>query len=165
MSNQRTVMLGGGCFWCTEAIFRAVDGVLEVTSGYAGGDSPQPTYEDVVSDQTGHAEVVQVTYDADRLPLADLLRVHLTSHDPTHPMKNASHARSVIFTEDESDEAVARALVASIPHAVTEVRSGVPFHRAEERHQRYAEKNPEGGYTQGIIAPKLRRLFGAGPLS
>jgi methionine-S-sulfoxide reductase len=158
MTVERTVILGGGCFWCTEAIFRAVDGVLDVTSGYAGGETSEPSYEDVVSDRTGHAEVVRVTYDADRLALAELLRVHLSMHDPTHPMKNASHARSVIFTANEADEAVARALLAQIPGAVTELRSQVPFHPAEARHQRYAEKNPDGGYTRAIIAPKLRRL-------
>lgn len=158
MTSERTVILGGGCFWCTEAIFRAVDGVLDVTSGYAGGETSDPTYEDVVSDRTGHAEVVRVSYDADRLALAELLRVHLSMHDPTHPMKNASHARSVIFTANEADEAVARALLAAIPGAVTELRSHVPFHPAEARHQRYAEKNPDGGYTRAIIAPKLSRL-------
>ena len=152
MTSERTVILGGGCFWCTEAILRAVDGVLDVTSGYAGGETSEPTY------RTGHAEVVRVTYDADRLALPELLRVHLSMHDPTHPMRNASHARSVIFTANDAEEAVARALIAAIPGAVTELRSKVPFHPAEARHQRYAEKNPDGGYTRAIIAPKLSRL-------
>lgn len=141
------VVLGGGCFWCTEAIFRALRGVAAVECGYAGGWTDAPSYEDVVAERTGHAEVVRVTYGPPRT-LADLVAV-LRALRPG----GRGHARSVLLV---SPDALAEARM----HAGSSIDVAVldRFHRAEERHQRYAEKHPDGGYTCAVIAPKLAAL-------
>lgn len=148
---MKTATFGAGCFWGVEAAFRKVDGVVKTTVGYAGGTMANPTYHDVCTDRTGHAEVVQVEYDPEKVSYEELLDVFWKSHDPTTLNRQGpdigSQYRSVIFTHDEDQAAAAVASKqreqASGNHPrpiVTEIVPAAPFHRAEEYHQQYFEK-------------------------
>jgi peptide-methionine (S)-S-oxide reductase len=161
--------LGGGCFWCVEAALQQLRGVEDVVSGYAGGHVPDPTYRAVCTGETGHAEVVQVTFDPEEITYRDLLEVFFTVHDPTTPNRQGADVgtqyRSVIFyrtpEQRETAEAVIRELNAAgiFPgRIVTEVSPLQRFYPAEEYHQRYYERNPAQGYCQAVIAPKLAKL-------
>lgn len=165
--------LGGGCFWCLDAVYRELDGVQRVTSGYAGGDTPAPTYREVCGGRTGHAEVVQVEFDPAVISFRDLLDVFFTIHDPTQLDRQGADVgtqyRSVIFTHDEQQERVARGAIAAMEDAqvwdkpiVTAVQSLPPFFPAEAYHQDYYRNNPDQGYCQVVVAPKVakaRRKF------
>jgi len=150
MSTER-VTFGAGCFWGVEATFRRVEGVVDVVCGYSGGPVTDPSYEDVCTDRTGHAEVVQVTYDTDQVSFEQLLAVFWESHDPTTPDRQGedegSQYRSCIFCYTREQGATARLsrteqeLSGGHPAPiVTEILPAAPFYRAEERHQRYVEK-------------------------
>ncbi|MBX3463052.1 MAG: peptide-methionine (S)-S-oxide reductase MsrA [Planctomycetes bacterium] len=158
---------GSGCFWCTEAVLEQLDGVLEVTSGYAGGEVENPTYEQVCSGTTGHAEVVQIVFDPARISYAQLLDWFFRAHDPTtldrQGPDHGTQYRSVVFTHSAAQQAEAQAAIARAqPHwrdpIVTEVAPAPRFWPAEGYHQDYFRRNPNQGYCRVMIAPKLQKL-------
>ncbi len=164
-----TATLGGGCFWCLEAVYRDLKGVTAVQSGYMGGSVANPSYEAVCTGRTGHAEVVQVEFDPALLDYADLLRVFFTIHDPTTLNRQGADTgtqyRSVIFTHSGAQEETAKAVMAEIAGAniysgklVTEVVPAAPFYRAEPEHDQYYERNPYAGYCRAVIAPKVTKF-------
>ena len=169
MPKTETVTLGGGCFWCIEAAFNQVDGVLSAVSGYAGGHAKDPTYEEVCSGTTGHAEVVQVTFDTGKLSFRDILEMFYTLHDPTTRDRQGADVgpqyRSVILYHDERQRDEAEAFIEELLETqvwndpiVTEVVPLPKFYPAEEHHQRYFEKNPAQGYCMAVIRPKLQKF-------
>jgi len=161
--------LAGGCFWCLEAVFDDLEGVEDVVSGYAGGSVPNPTYKHVCTGETGHAEVVQVTFNADVISYRDLLRVFFTIHDPTTLNRQGADMgtqyRSAIFTHNETQEKVAEEVIAELNDAgiwgdpiVTEVVPFEAFYPAEAYHQEYFRRNPNQGYCRVVIAPKVAKF-------
>lgn len=161
--------LGGGCFWCLEAVFRDLAGITAVQSGYAGGHVASPTYEEVCGKRTGHAEVVQVAFDPAQLSFAHLLKVFFTIHDPTTQDRQGADIgpqyRSIILTHGAEQEMIARAVVAEITAAglwprpiVTEILPLTDFWPAEAEHDNYFARNPWSGYCQAVIAPKLAKF-------
>ena len=165
--------LGGGCFWCLEAVFKDLRGVSWVMSGYAGGHVANPSYNAVCSGRTGHAEVVQVKFDPAELDYADLLRVFFSIHDPTTQDRQGndigSQYRSIILTHSDVQAATARAVMQEITAAkiwpgklVTQIEPLTVFYQAEEEHHDYFARNPWSGYCQVVVAPKVvkfRKLF------
>ena len=161
--------LAGGCFWCLEAVFLELKGVERVESGYAGGHLPNPTYEQVCTGATGHAEVVQVTFDPAVMSYGDLLRIFFTMHDPTTLNRQGADVgtqyRSAIFYHSPAQQAAAQAAIAEIAASgawqgriVTEVVPLDVFYPAEEYHRDYYRQNPRQGYCQFVIAPKVAKL-------
>jgi peptide-methionine (S)-S-oxide reductase len=159
--------LGGGCFWCLEAIFERIDGVVEVVSGYAGGTTPNPTYEEVCTGTTGHAEVVQVRFDPKRISYAGLLEVFFKSHDPTTLNRQGSDVgtqyRSIILYADEEQRKAAETARKAAQKSwkdpvVTQIVPLAAFARAEDYHQDYFDNNRSAGYCRVVIAPKLKKL-------
>ena len=159
--------LGGGCFWCFDAIFERLDGVKKVTSGYAGGTKPNPTYEDVCSGRTGHAEVVQITYDPSRISYEKLLSVYWHAHDPTTlNMQGAdvgTQYRSIILCHNNTQKELAEkskaaAQVTCKDKIVTEIVPLKVFYPAEDYHQAYFKLNGHAPYCRFVIAPKLEKL-------
>ena len=165
---SETATFGGGCFWCVEAAFERVRGVESVVSGYAGGHASDPTYEAVCSGTTGHAEVVQVTYDPEQISYADLLAVFFTIHDPETENRQGpdvgSQYRSIICYHDEAQRDAAESSVAELEaggeydEIVTEIVPLETFWRAEEKHQDYFAKHPDKPYCRMQIPPKLEKL-------
>lgn len=165
--------LGGGCFWCLEPVFLALRGVQRSVSGYAGGTVPNPTYELVCGKRTGHAEVVQLTFDPAEIAYADILRVFFTLHDPTTPNQQGADIgpqyRSIILTHSPQQAETAQQVMAEIAAAglwerpiVTEIVPLTAFYPAEDEHQDYFARNPWSGYCRAVITPKvakLRRVF------
>lgn len=172
-AGHETATLGGGCFWCLEAVFKDLRGVVSVMPGYAGGHVENPTYEEVCAKKTGHAEVVRVVFDPAELAFADLLRVFFTIHDPTTKDRQGADAgpqyRSVILAHSPRQEATARAVMAEIAAAglyddplVTELVPEARFWPAEPEHHDYFARNPWSGYCRAVVAPKVakfRRIF------
>lgn len=170
---QQTIILGGGCFWCTEAVFEQVEGVLAVESGYCNGHFPNPSYEQVCTGQTGHVEVVRVSFDAAVIPLRDILAIFFATHDPTTLNRQGhdvgTQYRSGIYVSDEAQAEVARSVLAEAQQAfggrvVTEVMGLQDYSRAEDYHQHYFSRNPYQGYCAAVIAPKVekfRKVFAA----
>ena len=169
--NQQlaTATFGGGCFWCTEAVFQNLRGVSRVQSGYAGGHVENPTYEQVCTARTGHAEVIQITYDPAVISYQDLLEVFFTTHDPTTPNRQGNDVgpqyRSVIFHHDAEQERIAREVIKSVNDRriwnraiVTEVSPLPTFYPAEAYHDDYFARNPGQPYCQVIIEPKVAKL-------
>jgi peptide-methionine (S)-S-oxide reductase len=168
-----TATLGGGCFWCLEAAFNELRGVSQVTSGYAGGHRPNPTYEQVCMGTTGHAEVVQIRFNPAELSYRDLLAVFFTIHDPTTPDRQGndigSQYRSVIFYHDEAQRQEAEAVMAEVAPLwndplVTELLPLPTFYPAEDYHHNYFANNPAQPYCRLVVAPKVakvRRHFAA----
>lgn len=165
----QSVVLGGGCFWCIEAALRLVDGVVEVTSGYAGGATADPAYQDVCSGNTGHAEVVKVDFDPGRVSLEDILDVFFTAHDPTSLNRQGADTgtqyRSVVLYGSDEQREIVQTFIADIARQytrpiVTEVARLEEFYPAEEYHQRYFEKNPRQAYCQIVISPKVEKVKG-----
>lgn len=165
--NQAVATFGGGCFWCTEAIFQQLQGVSRVDSGYSGGATPAPDYQAVCSGQTGHAEVVQVTYDPAVIDYADLVRIHLSTHNPTtlnrQGADRGTQYRSIILTHDADQESVARQVIDEMATAydepiVTEVKPFERFYPAEDYHQDYYLDNPNKPYCMAVISPKLQKF-------
>lgn len=161
--------LGGGCFWCLEAAYDALRGVRDVVSGYAGGQVPHPTYEQVCSGRTGHAEVVQVTFDPREISFQDLLEIFFTIHDPTTKDRQGADVgpqyRSAIFYHSPQQRQVAERLIAQFDAEglwrspiVTQVAPLGAFFPAEEYHQEYYARNPRQPYCQLVVAPKLAKL-------
>ena len=167
--TTRTAVLGGGCFWCLDAVFRELDGVVSVESGYAGGAGDNPSYEAVCSGRTGHAEVVRVQFDPSRLSFADLLRVFFTLHDPTTLNRQGNDVgtqyRSVIFAQSEDQAETAKAVIVELEagkvwpgRIVTELAGAAPFYPAERYHQDYFENNPAQPYCMFVVAPKVAKF-------
>lgn len=164
--DQQTAILGGGCFWCLEAVFVDLQGVSRVVSGYAAGHVANPSYKQVCGGDTGHAEVVQVTFDPAVLSYEDLLRVFFSIHDPTTRDRQGNDVgpqyRSIIIANDEAQRAAAERVRDEIAAAkiwpgkiVTEIVGSVPFYPAEAEHQDYFARNPWSGYCQAVVAPKV----------
>ncbi len=170
MAGEREVAtLGGGCFWCTEAVFTELNGVLEVVPGYSGGALPGPSYEQVCTGTTGHAEVVQVTFDPTVLSYHDLLTVFFTVHDPTTKDRQGNDVgpqyRSVVFYRDAAQRATAEQVVRELQAEhlyrkpfVTEIVPFRAFYPAEEYHRNYFARNPERAYCQLVVAPKVAKF-------
>jgi peptide-methionine (S)-S-oxide reductase len=161
--------LGGGCFWCLEAVYDELKGVVDVVSGYAGGSLPDPTYEQVCTGRTGHAEVVQVTFDPAVISYRDLLNVFFTIHDPTTLNRQGADVgtqyRSVIFTHSPEQGRIAYQTIRELEAEklwpapiVTEVTPLVQFYAAEDYHQEYFARNPYQGYCRAVIAPKVAKF-------
>ena len=161
--------LGGGCFWCLEPVFLALRGVQASVSGYAGGHTTNPTYDQVCGKRTGHAEVVQLTFDPAQIAYADILRIFFTLHDPTTKDQQGADVgpqyRSIILTHDDAQAETARTVMAEIDAAkvwprpiVTEVLPLETFWRAEDEHQDYFARNPWSGYCRAVITPKVAKL-------
>ena len=162
-----TIYLGGGCFWCTEAVFDRVRGVSDVQSGYANGDLDDPSYEDICTGQTGHSEVIRVQFDPAVIPLRDLLTVFFGTHDPTTLNRQGNDVgtqyRSGIYLDNPAQEPVAREVIAELAgHSsapiVTEVLPLANYWPAEEYHQDFFEKNPHQGYCMAVAAPKVAKF-------
>jgi peptide-methionine (S)-S-oxide reductase len=169
ISSPQTATLGGGCFWCLEAVFIELQGVEKVVSGYAGGKIPNPPYKLVCTGLTGHAEVVQVTFDPNEVSFQDLLRVFFTIHDPTTLNRQGADVgtqyRSVIFYHDEGQKQDAEVVIAEIAkegiwrdRIVTELTPAGKFYPAEDYHQEYYANNASQPYCQVVIAPKLTKF-------
>lgn len=167
--RQETTTLAGGCFWCLEAVYDDLKGIISVDSGYMGGPGANPSYEQVCTGRTGHAEVVQIVYDADVVTFQDLLDVFFTIHDPTTLNRQGADIgtqyRSAVYYHTPEQKAVAEATIAALDEAkvwnnriVTEVTALQPFYRAEDYHQEYFVKHPNQGYCQAIIAPKVAKF-------
>jgi peptide-methionine (S)-S-oxide reductase len=161
--------LGGGCFWCTEAVFSDLKGVEDVQPGYSGGTVPNPSYEEVCTDLTGHAEVVQIRFDPDVISFRRLLEIFFTVHDPTTLNRQGNDVgtqyRSVIFYKDEEQKKVAEEVIKEVSNEkiwdkpiVTELVPFKAFFPAEGYHKDYYKKNPKQGYCQVIIAPKVAKF-------
>jgi len=164
-----TITLGTGCFWCSQAVFERVKGVVSVKAGYAGGEISHPTYEQVCKGNTGYAEVVQVVYDTTKINLQKLLEIFWKIHNPTTLNRQGadvgSQYRSVIFWHNEKQKTIAEAYKQRLEEAkiwadpiVTEIRQYKRFYPAEEYHQDYYRKNPAEGYCQFVITPKLKKF-------
>ena len=170
MANPtETATLAGGCFWCLEAVYEEMKGVERVVSGYAGGAQPDPTYEQVCSGTTGHAEVVQITFDPSIAPFRDLLNVFFTIHDPTTPDRQGGDVgtqyRSAVFYHSSAQQADAHAVIADLTARqvwddpiVTFVVPLARFWPAEAYHQHYFARNPTQGYCRAIVAPKVAKF-------
>jgi peptide-methionine (S)-S-oxide reductase len=166
---EETVTLGGGCFWCLEAIFTELKGVHSVESGYSGGKVPNPSYEQVCTGTTGHAEVVQVVFDPGVVSLHDLLSIFFTVHDPTTLNRQGSDAgtqyRSVIFYRGDTQKEIAQTVMKEVGAEkiwdrplVTELVPFDTFYKAEGYHQGYYESNPNQPYCRIVIEPKVRKF-------
>jgi len=164
-----TATLAGGCFWCLEAVYRELRGVTSVVSGYSGGHAPNPSYEDVCAGGTGHAEVVQVTFDPAVVSFRDLLDVFFTIHDPTTLNRQGADVgtqyRSAIFFHTPAQKAEAERAIADLAAQglwpdpiVTEVAPFAAFYPAEGYHQRYFERNPGQPYCRAVVAPKVAKF-------
>ena len=165
----KTLVLGGGCFWCTEAIFKYVDGVIDIKPGYAGGLSTKPTYEEVCSGQSGHAEVVKINFNSVKISVNKLLGIFFNTHDPTTLNRQGNDIgnqyRSVIFYSDQSEYEFFKDYINSLNQSklfnssvVTKLEKLSNFYQAEEYHQNYFEKNPFNSYCNYVIKPKVEKF-------
>jgi peptide-methionine (S)-S-oxide reductase len=169
MSKRETATLAGGCFWCLEAVYDDMEGVLSVESGYMGGRQPNPTYGDVRTGRTGHAEVVQVTFDPDVASFRDILEVFFAIHDPTTLNRQGNDAgtqyRSAIFYHSDEQRATAEQVIRELTAAkafhdpiMTEVAPASAFYIAEDYHQEYFANNPRQRYCAYVVAPKVQKF-------
>ncbi|WP_426431032.1 peptide-methionine (S)-S-oxide reductase MsrA [Winogradskyella sp. HB-48] len=166
--NIEIATVGGGCFWCTEAVFEQVKGVENVVSGYMGGNVPgRPTYREVCSGLTGHAEVVQITFDANVISFQDILLIFMTTHDPTtlnrQGADRGTQYRSVIFYHNEQQKQIAELILSELSSyyenpIVTELSEAQTFYDGENEHQDFYKNNPDYGYCTFVIDPKLSKL-------
>lgn len=169
IEQAEVTTLGGGCFWCMEAIFGEIKGVIKVESGYSGGHLSNPTYEQVSTGNTGHAEVVQLTFNPNEISFKDILKIFFTVHDPTTLNRQGtdvgSQYRSVIFYHTAKQKAIAEEVVIEINAVqiwnapiVTQIESFKTFYPAEEYHNNYFKRNSEQSYCKLVIAPKITKL-------
>lgn len=167
-TNLHTAVFAGGCFWCTEAVFRMLKGVRSVDPGYTGGSVNAPSYEQVSSGGTGHAEAVRIQFDPAVIAYDDLLAVFFATHDPTSLNRQGADVgtqyRSAVFAADEAQEVAAKQYIAALDAAspggapiVTEVQRLTEFFPAEAYHKDYYERNPDAGYCQAVITPKVEK--------
>ncbi len=168
-NNLETATLGAGCFWCVEAVFDDLKGVEDVVSGYSGGHTENPTYQQVCSETTGHAEVAQITFNTDEISFKEVLQVFFAVHDPTTLNRQGNDVgtqyRSIILTHSDVQRATAQAVAKEIADAgiwgaplVTELEPLTTFHPAEEEHHDYFARNPWSGYCQVVVAPKVAKF-------
>jgi methionine-S-sulfoxide reductase len=159
--------VGGGCFWCTEAAMKELDGVRSVTSGYAGGETDNPTYREVCSGSTGHAEVVQVSFNPAEITYEDILRVFFSTHDPTQVNRQGpdvgTQYRSIVLYHSDDQAHVARSVMQAVAsryeaELATELDSLTRFWEAEQHHQDYFEKNPRDAYCRAHVQPKVEKV-------
>lgn len=169
MNTKELIVFGGGCFWCTEAIFKMLKGVSDVQPGYSGGSTKSPTYEDVCTGKTGHAECTKVEYDSNEISLEDLLSVFFGSHDPTTVNRQGadigSQYRSVIFYNTDGQKEIIEKFINELNSSsefgkpiVTEVEPLKEFYLAESYHKDYFERNSEAPYCEVVINPKLEKV-------
>ena len=169
MANNRIATLAGGCFWCIEAVFELVEGISKVVSGYTGGTIPDPTYEEVCEETTGHVEATQIHFDMDKIDYLTLLEIFFAYHDPTTLNRQGADIgtryRSAIFFHDEDQEEIANSLISMLESQnifpdpiVTEVSHAETFFKAEKCHQSFFKENPYQPYCQFVIAPKVAKL-------
>ena len=167
--NEEIATFGGGCFWCTEAVFSELQGVEKVESGYAGGSTLDPTYEQVCSGKTGHTEVVQITFNPRVISYKELLEIFFSIHDPTTLNRQGADVgtqyRSIILYHNDEQKGVAEQAIREIDSAriwkrpiVTQVRPLDVFYRAEDYHQQYFKQNPKQSYCQVVISPKVAKF-------
>lgn len=168
--NLEVITLGGGCFWCTEAIFQRLEGVTKVESGYSGGAIKNPTYKDVCTGETGHAEVTQITFDTTKISLAELLKVFFKTHDPTTLNRQGNDVgtqyRSAIFYRNEEQKKVAGEIKNGLDKSgafdapiVTEITPFTAFYKAEDYHQNYFNQNKNSNpYCTFVIVPKVEKF-------
>jgi peptide-methionine (S)-S-oxide reductase len=168
-NNLETATLGGGCFWCTEAVFDSVIGVEDVVSGYSGGHKENPTYQEVCSETTGHAEAVQVKFDANEISYKEILEIFFGTHDPTTLNRQGndvgSSYRSAVFYHTPEQKETAREVVKELTEEdvfgkpiVTEITEFTNFYPAEDYHQEYFANNPNQPYCMGVVAPKVSKF-------
>ncbi|HCT30346.1 MAG TPA: peptide-methionine (S)-S-oxide reductase [Bacteroidales bacterium] len=168
-SKYETITLGAGCFWCVEAIYSRVNGVISATSGYSGGKIANPTYNEVCSGETGHVEVVQVVYDPTVVPLAKILEIYFKTHDPTQLNRQGADIgeqyRSVIFYQNDNQKKIATEVKEMLGKAsiwsnpiVTTIEPLTNFYKAENYHQDYFENNPNQPYCQMVVNPKVEKF-------
>lgn len=166
---NKDIILGGGCFWCTEAIYKYVNGVEDVVPGYIGGDKENPTYEEVCSGTTGHAEVVKINFDSSKISLDKLLEIFFKTHDPTTLNRQGNDVgtqyRSVIFYENENELEFFEDYINKVNNSntfiskiVTTLEKKSNFYEAEQYHHNYFEKNPLNGYCNMIVRPKVEKF-------
>ncbi len=166
---MENVAFGEGCFWCTEAIFKMLKGIIAVAPGYAGGAKPNPTYEEVSSGTTGHAEITHIEYDPRKITFTDLLTVFFATHDPTTPNRQGAdigtHYRSIILYTTESQKREAEDFIEKLETShpggapiITEIKPPEKFYAAEEYHRDYRAKNPTAAYCQLVINTKLKKV-------
>lgn len=168
-NKYETVTLGAGCFWCVEAIYDRLDGVISVTSGYSGGKVKNPSYREVTTGMTGHAEVVQVVFDPEVIPFAKVLEIFFMTHDPTTLNRQGADVgtqyRSAIFYHNEEQRRVAEEVKRMLDREkiwndpiVTEITAFANFYKAEDYHQEYFANNPNEGYCRMVVAPKVAKF-------
>ena len=166
---MENIILGGGCFWCTEAIFNSLKGIQEAIPGYSGGTTVNPSYNEVCTGKTGHAEVVKITYDPETITTEQILEIFFRTHDPTSLNRQGADVgtqyRSIIIYANENQKRAALEIISEMEKEkvyekpiVTSVENFRNFYPAEEYHRRYFEKNPEHGYCRFVIAPKMEKL-------
>jgi peptide-methionine (S)-S-oxide reductase len=169
IKHMELATLGGGCFWCTEAVFQLIRGVEQVEPGYAGGTPPNPTYEEVSTGTTGHAEAVQLTFNPEVISFREILEIFFGTHDPTQLNRQGpdvgTQYRSVIFYHSQQQKATAEQLIEELETEqvydkpiVTALEPYQAFYPAEEYHKNYFKKHPEQSYCQAVIAPKIAKL-------
>lgn len=169
VAKKEIAVFGGGCFWCTEAVFEELEGVISVTSGYAGGKIRNPSYENVSDGETGHAEVIRIEYDSQKISYNDLLTVFFYTHDPTTLNQQGTDIgeqyRSMIFYTDKNQKNQAEKFIQELTSSaayknpiVTEIKPLENFYKAEDYHQNFYKNNPEKPYCQVVIAPKVEKL-------
>jgi len=167
--EQQTATLAGGCFWCIEGAFSQVQGIISATSGYMGGHSTNPSYEEICTGESGHAEVVQLSFDPEIISYQEILEIFFTLHDPTQLNRQGNDVgtqyRSALFCHDESQQSIARAIIKEMHDAdmfeqdiVTQVCTVEPFYSGEKYHQDYVNNNPESQYCQAVVSPKLAKF-------
>src|SRR3989338_6846984 len=169
MSNIQSIVMGGGCFWCTESVFKQLRGVIKVVPGYAGGEKINPTYEQVCAGDTGHAEVVKIDFDSEQISLATILEVFFSVHDPTTANAQGhdvgTQYRSIIFFNNPEQEKIIHEKIRQLSvdkiysdPIVSQVVPLKKFYEAEDYHHDYFAKNPEKTYCQLVINPKLKKF-------
>lgn len=166
--NIETAIVGAGCFWCTEAVFQEIKGVEKVVSGYAGGTVPgEPTYREICSGLTGHAEVIKITFDARIISFEEIILIFMTTHDPTTLNKQGADRgtqyRSVIFYQNETQQAISKKVLEQLSeiyedNIVTEISPRPTFYKAGVEHQNFYRENAERAYCSYVITPKLHKL-------
>ncbi len=165
--TTETATLGGGCFWCLEAVYQQLKGIKHVESGYTGGHVPNPSYEQICGGLTGHAEVIRLIFDPAVVTYRDILEVFFTIHDPTTPNRQGNDIgtqyRSVIYFHSPEQEVVAKQVIAAMAHVwdapiVTELSPAGAYYKAEEHHQNYFRQNPDQGYCAFVVAPKVSKF-------
>lgn len=169
MSNQQIAIFAGGCFWCTEPVFSQLHGVSSVVSGYIGGHTMNPTYKSICNGDTGHAEAIQITFDASQISFETLLEVFFVSHDPTTLNRqgndNGTQYRSAVFCQNQAQEDAVKKMIATFSEAdsfgapiVTQINGADIFYPAEDYHQYYFDKNPANPYCIAVAAPKAAKI-------